>query len=223
MGDPDSLKEKLKENWGGHCLNGITSTGSIELTGDLEEYLNNFDFTIFSSKSPVEIINEHSNTQFHTVRFGGGLPGRPLSDSPPEHPTENESRYLRQILDAYGDHLGADLVDAGSLDGHKELKKDYLRQRERFYHAESLKNFARDNVPEGTFDSLQEEVFHGVVDVCEDSHDDGFKRMKATLAQAAQVAATTNPLVSTLKTQDRQGICHQLANEDRLTWVPSDE
>lgn len=223
LGNPNSLKEKLKENWDEYCLNGITSTSSIELKGGLEKHVDNFDFSIFSSKSPVEIIKDHSNTKFHTVRFGGGLPERPLPDSPPELPADSESRYLQQILDAYGDHLGASLPDATSLESHGELKKDYLRQRERFYHAESLKNFARDNVPEGTFDALQDEVFHGVVDVCEDTHDDGLKRMKATLAQAAQVAATTNPLVSTLKTQDRQGICHQLANDDRLTWVPSDE
>ncbi len=47
---------------------------------------------------------------------------------------------------------------------------DYLRQRERFYHAESLKNFARDTVPTGTFDALQDEIYHGVIDVCEDYH-----------------------------------------------------
>lgn len=67
------------------------------------------------------------------------------------------------------------------------------------YHAESLKNFARDTVPAGTFDQLQDEIFHGVIDVCEDFHDSGFERMKATIKQATIIAVTSNPLVSSLK------------------------
>ncbi|EGI1278175.1 hypothetical protein H6265_005059 [Escherichia coli] len=86
-----------------------------------------------------------------------------------------------------------------------------------------MKNFARDTVPAGTFDQLQDEIFHGVIDLCEDFHDSGFERMKATIKQATIIAVTSNPLVSSFKTQDRQGICHQLANDDRLNWVPNNE
>ena len=68
-----------------------------------------------------------------------------------------------------------------------QLSKDFLRQRERFYHAESLRNFARDNVPDGTFDRLQKEILHGVIDVCECSYEDGLDRMKATVIQAAKL------------------------------------
>ena len=77
-------------------------------------------------------------------------------------------------------------------------------------------------MPEGTFDALQEEVFQGVVDVSEASHATGFDRMRATVAQAAQVSSTSNPLALATRVQDRQGICHQLANDDRLTWTPTD-
>ncbi|CAD7386122.1 ABC-three component system protein [Xanthomonas arboricola] len=216
---PGTLKEKLLENWDKHCRNGITSTQAVPLAGALRDYFDAFNFSIFSSRSLVEIIKEHSNTVFHAVRFGGGLPSRPNPDQPPDTPTEIESRYIRQILDAYGDHLGANVADARDLAPHEHLKRDYLRQRERFYHAESLKNFARDTVPEGTFDALQDEIYHGVVDICETSHVNGFERMKATIAQAAAIAATSNPLVSTIKTQDRQGICHQLTNDKRLNWL----
>lgn len=223
LSTPGRLKERMLENWDKHCLHGITSIAPVALSGVLREYFDSFDFSIFSSRSPVEIIEEHSRTGFHTVRFGGGLPARPIPGLPPEAPAKEESNYIRKILDAYGDYLGADLVDSAALDPHDSLKRDYLRQRERFYHAESLKNFARDNVPEGTFSALQDEIYHGVVDVCENFHANGFERMKATIAQAAIVAATSNPLVSAMKTQDRQGICHQLANENLLNWVPKND
>jgi len=157
------------------------------------------------------------------VRFGGGLPFRPDSLKPPAVPAGSESRYIRQIFDAYGNHLKKAIIDETDIESHGTLKRDYLRQRERFYHAESLRNFARDTVPEGTFAALQDEIFHGVVDVCEDDHADGFARMKATITHSSTIAASANPLASAFKTQDRQGICHQLANDDRLMWVPEND
>ena len=138
-------------------------------------------------------------------------------------PAGSESRYIRKIFEAYGHHLRKAITGEADLDSHGTLKKDYLRQRERFYHAESLRNFARDTVPEGTFAALQDEIFYGVVDVCEDDHADGLARMKATITQSSTIAASANPLASAFKVQDRQGICHQLANDDRLTWVPEND
>jgi hypothetical protein len=64
-------------------------------------------------------------------------------------------------------------------------------------------------------------VFQGVVDISEATHPSGYDRMKATVAQAALVSSTSNALALATRVQDRQGICHQLANEDRLTWTPS--
>lgn len=112
--------------------------------------------------------------------------------------------------------------DPVALDAYAPIKRDFLRQRERFYHAESLRNFARDTVPQGTFAALQDEVCHGVIDICEGHHPDGFERMRATLTQAAALSITANSLSSVTKKQDCQGICHQLANDDRLTWMPDD-
>lgn len=105
--------------------------------------------------------------------------------TPPAEPTNAESLYLRKLLDAYGDHLGQEITEKGSLDEHPELEQHYNRQRVLFYSAESLRNFARDRTPPRTFDSLQEDVYHGVVDVCEASHLDALARVRATITTAA--------------------------------------
>lgn len=223
LNKPAELRERFKENWNGYCKSEITTTKQLELNGELLSYIDDFDFTIFTSKSHVELIDAHSHTGFHAVRFGGGLPARPNPAIPPTFPTISESRYIRQLLDAYGDHLGAPLRDISALATHGALERDFQRQRERFYHAEALRNFARDTVPEGTFNDLQDEIYHGVIDVTDSKHPNGYERMKATVAQASTVALTANPLASVTKSQDRQGICHQLANEDRLKWVTDDE
>lgn len=219
LNKPTELREKFKENWDEHCKCEITKTKQIDLSGTLLSYVDTFDFTIFSSKSHVDLIEAHSHSKFHAVRFGGGLPVRPNPESPPVFPTISESRYIRQLLDAYGDHLGTPLHDTSALIIHSNLERDFRRQRERFYHAEALRNFARDTVPEGTFHALQDEIYHGVVDITDIIHPNGYERMKATVTQASTVALTANPLASVVRSQDRQGICHQLANDDRLQWV----
>lgn len=223
LNDASKLKTQAEENWKKYCQNEITETMAIPLDGELKAYFEAFDFSIFSSKSHIELINEHATTIYHAVRFGGGLPQRPEVQALPDTPAPTESRYVRQLLDAYGEYLGKPLDDVTKLDNTASLKSDFLRQRERFYHAESLRNFARDTVPEGTYASLKDEIYHGVVDIVESKHSNGFERMKATVSQAALIATTSNPLASVIKTQDRQGICHQLANDDRLLWVPIDE
>ena len=222
---PDKLREEAKRFWATHCQNKITETGSILLQGDLLDWFEAFDFSIFSTKSVVALIEDHSKTPFHSVRFGGDLPPRPIVLKPPEDHDATESRYTKQLFDAYGDHLGTPISSISELAAYSglSLKKHFSRQRELFYHAEYLRNYARDTVPDGTFERLQDEIFYAVIDICEDNYADGLARVRATIMQAATVSTTSNPLTSVVQTQDRQGICHQLSNEDRLTWVPTDE
>ena len=218
----DQLKGRCRVEWPTKCQTGITSTMEIPLEGDLLAYFESFDFSIFTSKSVADLVDGHSKTPFHAVRFGGGLPGRPTGATPPDQPTANESRYIRQLLDAYGDKEGQSFADLAAFAGHA-LEANLRRQRERFYNAEALRNFARDTVPEGTFGQLQDEIYHGVADECDGSHSNGFDRMRAVMALAAAVNSTSNPLMPVTNVSDKQGICHQLANVDRLTWMPTDD
>jgi len=219
---PEKLKAEVRTHWGTRCVSQITSTQPVLLAGSFEAFFESFDFSIFSSKSVVELIERHATTTFHSVRFGGGLPPRPSTGSPPAAISQLESRYIRQLLDAYEDKSGVSYNDAAALHG-SPLEENFRRQRERFYHAEALRNFSRDTVPDGTFAELQEEIFHAVIDACDIAHANGFARMSATVAHAANVSLTTNPLASVTKTQDKQGICHQLANVDRLVWTTKDK
>jgi hypothetical protein len=76
-------------------------------------------------------------------------------------------------------------------------------------------------VPPGTFKDLQSEVHAGVVDVEAAPHQDGYARMNAVTQAAAQLQLTSNALISVVKIHDRKGMCHQLANDDRLRWRKS--
>ena len=217
--DKKALKDQVIGKWDAWCASGITKKGCIELEGDFLAYVQKFDFGIFTSKNTLDVIDEHRQTPYYAARFGGGLPGRPKPGRAPATPALDESRYLRQLMDAYADHKRTPIPDKEAMSAWPELTKHYDRQREVFYHAESLRTFARDNVPPGTFEDLQDEVHAGVITVESSPHADALTRVNAVTQAAAGLPLTANGLISVTKIQDKQGICHQLANEDRLQWV----
>jgi hypothetical protein len=220
--DPSRFKEEIRAKWESHCVPKIGAKIQAPLEGDLLEYFNNFDFSIFEDRSAVELIEEHSQTVFYAARFGGGFPPRDQAEAPPPEPAEAESLYLRKLLDAYADHLHHPVAEKSVLESYPHLTEHYNRQRVLFYSAESLRNFARDRTPPQTFASLQDDVYHGVIDVCEATHADALERLRATIIRAGAIDVSGNALVSVARVGDKQGVCHQLANDDRLTWKKKD-
>lgn len=225
LANAPKLKEELKANWEKHCEDGITSTAKIKLEGDLLSHFERFDFTIFDSVSLVRMLEQHVSTPFHTVRFGGGLGARPQPVIPPEDTVSMDHRYIRQLLSVYAQTIGDDQKspDLSLLDKDDKIRSNFQRQRERFYHAESLRNFSRDTVPVGVFEALQDDIFDGVVDVCESQHTSGMARLNATMSQAANVTVDASALTSVTRTRDKQGMCHQLVNDCRLNWSEQNE
>lgn len=218
LSNPDALKSKLINDWEKTCSQKITSIKSIKLEGIFKEYVTSFDFSIFTCKEPLTIIDEHRATPYHALRFGGGLPQRPQVTLPPIEHHQLESIYLQHLYDAYGDLQKIQIKDLDSLGQWPDLIEHFHRQREFFYHAEALRNFARDTVPPGTYEELQNEVHAGVVDIQHLSHPNGFSCLTAVLNAVVSLQITANALISVTKTQDRKGICHQLANQNRLRW-----
>jgi hypothetical protein len=215
--NPGALKKHVVDNWFTQCADAVSGSFTIDLVGAFAAYVDNFDFSIFKSRTTLEIIDEHRKTPYHATRFGGGLGARPRPPAPgPMH--AGESRYVAQLLEAYGDRLKMNVADVAALTAHPEMEEHFNRQREFFYHAESLRNFARDTVPPGTFEDLQSEVHAGVIDIEAEDHPDALTRCNRVSQAAASLALTANALISTLMVQDRKGICHQLANDDRLRW-----
>lgn len=220
--DAPTLTQHLFEKWDDWCKDSITSTQSVELDGEFLEFVKDQSFEVFQYKPTHEVIEEHRQTPFFIPRFGGGLPDRPKSEKPPEEIAEIEARYVDQLFEAYSDALQS-CISSENLGSDAKLEAHFNRQRESFFQAESLKTFARDTVPFGTFESLQEEIFTGVIDICENEFPHGLDRLNNVTNTAKQLALTSNGLIQVTKLQDRQGICHQLANEDRLVWVQDDD
>lgn len=215
----DQIKTNLKTSWNEHCRNQIESKTDIGLEGHLLSFFDNFDFSIFGWVTAAQLVEGHASTPFHVTRFGGGLPAITTAINIPEQIQDTENRYVTQLLEAYSDHKKEQLTSVEHLESHNDIKDHFVRSRESFYSAELLRNFARDNVPPGTFESLQDDIYHGVIDTCEMDHKDGLERIRKTTSKATDLPLANSPLDSTTSPKNKQGICHQLSNEDRLIWV----
>ena len=217
LSNSTKLREELIANWSKKVKSAITSTQEVPLDAALLAYVNAFDFSIFGAKNSLQLVEEHRLTPVHAARFGGGLPLRPAATTPPTTVSPTESRYVTQLLGAYAEHTGKPVSDPSALTT-PALRGHFHRQREAFYHAESLRVFARDTVPNGTFESLQQDIFDGVIDTHDAAHPDGYQKVCAVTKTAREMQITANALISCAKPKDRDGICHQLVNDERLWW-----
>lgn len=177
------------------------------------------DFAMFRSVELLDAIATHRTTIYHVERFGTALADRPTHETPPDGLGPTETRYVDQLIDVYNERHPDQGIRPDNVLGHADVGEHFRRQREAFYKAESLRVYARDSVPPGTFDLLQEDIHAGVVDVVDVDHPDGWTRLSKTLAQVVSLPLSHHTLIQISDLEDRKGICHQLANADRLTWV----
>jgi hypothetical protein len=217
---PNELKAGLIEQWSDKCANHLTATVPVPLEGALLSHLQALDFSRIGHLPPLKLIEGHMATRFFAVRFGLGLPARSPTPPPPDQIGAGESRYVAQLLEAYGDNLQASVSTPANLSAKHSTH--FKRARESFYCAEALRNFSRDTLPDGAFENLQDQIHDGVVDTAEADHACGLTRVNATVRHATSLALTSSALLGRVEIADRRGLCHQLANQDRLTWVPKD-
>jgi hypothetical protein len=219
--NPSKLKEGLIKNWDKSCKTKLIHETKISLEGDLRNYVYNFDFSIFDSIDPQDFLDEYTKTRFFTRRFGILTIPRPEPKPAPAEPEEHEATYIRKILDAYEDYLSKHVDSHKNLEEYPELKEHFERQRNYFFSAEALKEFARDitDPQSNSFEKLKTELYEGIIDTIQEDAENGFVRLKKVLARADTLQFTDNSLSPHLSLMDKKGICHHLANEkEEVKW-----
>ena len=221
LDNPELFKKELFKEWDGKCKDLIISKKEIPLSLELKAHIEKIDFSMFSSIDPQEFIEQLKQTNYYAPRFGGGLTRRMNPQPPPSAIDTKEIRYVEQLFKAYEEHLGIPITSESDVEAHTEIKDHFNRQRTTFYWADALEQFSRDRLPLGNtcFSDLKEEIYFGVIDIANDQYSNGFDRVKKTISEAGRLNLSSNPLISVYQIQDKQGICHHLANEDKLIWV----
>lgn len=199
---------------------GCAATLEANMRGKVRALAEKTDFSMFRSVQLSDALETHRGTPYYVARFGGPLPARPPVEPPPDEFAEGEARYVAQLVDVYNEQVLSEQITQASVSDHATYGEHFKRQRISFYSAEALYMHARDSVPKGTYEALQKDLHSGVVEVAEAEHANGMDRLREVLTAATRVQLDGHAaLLSVSRMDDRKGICHQLANEDRLTWV----
>jgi len=222
LDNPSQINNDLIKVWDNKCKNDIRLGVPVTLDGSFKSYVENFDFSILSHIDPQIFIEQHKQTSYHAIRFGGGLEKRRKQVEVPDTHDVKEIKYIGELFKAYSDNQKITLNTVEELKINNRHLRHFQAQRKNFYFAETLDQFGRDNIPPDVdcFQELKDEIYSGIANTLEDNFPDGLKRLNTILNIAQSLPITANPLSNYCKLQDKQGICHHLVNDGIIeTWL----
>lgn len=222
MANPAVLKAETKLRWSKVCKPKV----HVELEGALSDYIENYNFSVFKSLAPDEFLEWFRKTPSYAAYFPALAKPRPRIEAYPENVATNELVYIRKILDAYGEYLDKNIDSQDTLKRtDPQLWDDFNRHRFYFYSAEYLAAYSREiNPPDSHwFEELKLQFYHGIIYVVKEDAENGYVRLRKVLERSTLLQISSdNQASSTIKPEDRMGICHHLANErGEITWKQS--
>src|SRR5690606_5904683 len=125
---------------------------------------------------PIQIIEIHSKTVYHSKRFGVVVQKRPRLELPPETISPKEIVYTTELLKAFADAENLEGLKASSLLLGSDYKEEYDSARKNFYAAEGLEKFSRDWLPSNSYNELIDECYEAVSSTVRREHENGYIR-----------------------------------------------
>lgn len=199
----------------------ITDLGP-RLRREVEDLAEATSFEMFETVNMKRMLEQHKTTDFWVTRFPPESPPRPAVMEPPEELEPREARYVQQLAQVYAERWPGDAGTMEQIVQHPTAGPHLRHQREAFFSAESLRRFGEEAYPAGHFEALVKDIYDAVVDLARDDHPTGWKRLQAVTSQAISAGLTQTIFAQHVRTLDRKGVCHHLANEDQLTWCEGD-
>jgi len=151
---------------------------------------------------------------------------KPVQIVIPKDLKEEEMEYVQALLSVYSEKSGVTFVtkdDLENKDEYKTYKDDFEEQRKYYYAAESLRMAERDTETlhdKHGFESLEDEVYDGVIDTVRLPSSSGYERLHKVLQQVTTISL--NCLLSHIngwvENKERKGICHMLVKDKGVKW-----
>lgn len=221
LDNPEALRAYILAEWDQRCATKIIK-GTVPLDAAMKAHIGTFDFSTFRAKQPLDLLNEHEKTRYHLTVFGAPLIERPPPPKPPSAVAAGEAEYVQQLFLAIGEAVGKEVADRSEFAHLSVHAKLFDRSRVTFYCAENLKELARDQMADvAFFETLLDEFSNGLYHDYNAAGLTGLQRLSATVKAAQQLQLGGHVLAPHVVANDREGMCHQLANEKRVTWSQS--
>ena len=132
------LRKALITNWGNYCEKKITKSNDIKLEGQFLAYVEKFDFSIVEHYPIAKVIDEHLQTIYGNIRFGGQRLQRPEELEPSQEVDTDELAYIAALLEAYSDELKINIDTVKALEAYENYFQHFSRQRKDYYKAETI-------------------------------------------------------------------------------------
>lgn len=223
LSKPKDINGLLLAEWDDKCKKKIKSTATV-LTKELRKYIKDFDFSILVDKAPHELIEEHKQTTYYAQRFGGGLiKQRDLIPMPTANVNTRELNYTNLLFRAYSKKTGKNIPDKSTLEGiSNQFTTHFEKERTSFYCAESLDKFSRDNFSNLTklpFEEMKEDSLL-ILDskLALSPYKEDLDRLEEAKLALITQEFSGNPLNREIRPMDKAGMCHYLANENKVKW-----
>ncbi len=214
--NPSECKKALLNDWDKYCADKIVENEVINLTDGLRVYIEAFDFSTVS-RVTVHKMLEDPALQPVLFKWFGADPGPPPQGEVPSEVQDWESPYIRQLIDAYGEHDGCAYASHAELADHPSHGPHLKHQRERFFKADAFKRFYRDNTAPEELEGFEDDIYHGIIDTHGAEYPNSLARVNKVMEQAA-VVHPAGTLAKYARVPIKQGVCHHFANGGRLKW-----
>lgn len=217
LDQPEKLREYIISNWNEYIRTKIRGN-PVDLTPELRKHVESVPFTVFRAKQPLDLISEHAQTRYHLPVFGLPLIERPKPAQPPSEVAPGENEYIRQLLAVIAADLGKSVSSLNDFIASEKHRRLFDRSRLTFYHAEGLKELARDQMAdESFFDTLLGEFVDGLYH-WHTSEPDGYERLISTIKASQALQLSKHVLEPHVLPNDREGMCHHMANSGKVHW-----
>lgn len=217
------LKRYLIDEWDTKVVAKVGKTCGIKLDNKLTQYINDFDYSIIQEIIPLDFIEtfrDKGSTYFFCY-FGGGLKTiKKEKLEVPAKPAEDERNYISNLYEAYSENAGEEISENNITDKEK-YRNHLIRSRSLFYSAEEIRLTSRRSTPPDCdeFDELKDKINTFIGDTYDEDYDDGFMKVKKVVEKAGEYKHSDDLVVGQfLDSNAKQGICHHLSNEGKLTW-----
>ena len=168
----------------------------------------------------IETFRDKGSTYFFCY-FGGGLKTiKKEKLEVPAKPAEDERNYISNLYEAYSENAGEEISENNITDKEK-YRNHLIRSRSLFYSAEEIRLTSRRSTPPDCdeFDELKDKINTFIGDTYDEDYDDGFMKVKKVVEKAGEYKHSDDLVVGQfLDSNAKQGICHHLSNEGKLTW-----
>jgi hypothetical protein len=132
----------------------------------------------------------------------------------------NNLRYINQLIKSYNSDAIHAIGTIKDID-KSEYERHFETARKSFRMVEDLRQLSRDNLPEGTYEEFQEDMYEGIINTVENNYKNAFFKVKATEDKSTNFIINSYPSIEGKQCRpiEKKGVCHQLVNDEEISWI----